>query len=307
MTLTAILAGYAADLFAGHSVIVSNNDLDLLATHYTENAGPDADRWFRELVTTPNPERLGFRDAYVANLRDREPELMVLLRKGLGVGLTAEEVERLRSYKAALKLPKGVEVEDLVVRPSTPTGMFSVFLRLMRDVTRIEHDDRRAVVYRNVLGHWTVDYEDSPGRPCDSSCSMAWTESIALLTARAFVLAPRVPDEDVTELVLHDLKNATFADLMRTIKPAKGLTKPRAALLLKLDGVRLEYVSNVLLYAGLFKRWPRPDHKTLLSLVLAGYVRVFKVYGALPMAHAIHGASTEAHYRLEVRKPSEAK
>lgn len=226
---------------------------------------------------------------------------------GLGVGLTAEEVERLRSYKAALKLPKGVEVEDLVVRPSTPTGMFSVFLRLMRDVTRIEHDDRRAVVYRNVLGHWTVDYEDSPGRPCDSSCSMAWTESIALLTARAFVLAPRVPDEDVTELVLHDLKNATFADLMRTIKPAKGLTKPRAALLLKLDGVRLEYVSNVLLYAGLFKRWPRPDHKTLLSLVLAGYVRVFKVYGALPMAHAIHGASTEAHYRLEVRKPSEAK
>ncbi len=309
MTLTATLAGYAADLFAGHTVVLSDAYLDALADHYKSVDGPEADRWFRQLVTEKNPDRLGVLDAYVCYLRDRQPELLALLRQGLIIGLNAEQAELLRAYKAGVDCSVHVEVETLDIREAGSNGLHGVSLHVRRNVTRMEFWDRRVMVYCNALGHWTVDYQDSVNRPTDSECNTGWSEADALGVARSYVYAPRIADLDVTASIVADLKAATHSEVMRAVKPIAKLTKPRAAVLLRAEGLRLEFVSNVMIYARAFKdtkSWSRVEHKMLLGLVLGGYLKVYKVNGALPMAHSVTGASTEAHYRLEVCKPLDA-
>ena len=307
MTLTATLAGYAADLFAGHTVMLSDAYLDTLADHYKTADGPEADRWFHQLVTEPNPDRVGVLDAYVCYLRDRQPELLALLRKGLIIGLNAGQAELLRVYKAGVDCSVHTDSETLDIRPAGPNGLHSASLHVRRNVSRMEFWDRRAMVYCNALGHWTVDYLDTPNRPMDSECNTGWAEEDALKVARAYVYAPRIADLDVTASIVADLKAATHSEIMRTVKATAALTKPRAAVLLRAEGLRLEFVSNVMIYARVFKGWSKVDHKMLLGLMLGGYIKVYKVSGALPMAHSVSGVSTEAHYRLEVCKPSEGK
>jgi hypothetical protein len=307
MTLTATLAGYAADLFAGHTVVLSDAYLDALADHYKNADSPEAERWFHQLVTEPNPDRLGVLDAYVCYLRDRQPELLALLRQGLIIGLNADQAELLRVYKAGVDCSVHTEIETLDIRAAGQNGLHSVSLHVRRNVTRMEFWDRRVLVYCDALGHWTVDYQDSTNRPTDSECDTGWSEADALGVARSYVYATRVADLDVTASVIADLKAATHSEVMRTVKPIAGLTKPRAAVLLRAEGLRLELVSNALIYARAFKTtksWSRVEHKTLLGLVLGGYIKIYKVSGALPMAHAVSGASTEAHYRLAAHRSS---
>lgn len=303
MTLTPILAGYVADLFTGHTVVLSDAYLNELTAHFNEADGPEANRWFRQLVTEPNPERVGVLDAYVCYLRDRQPELLALLRKGLSIGLSSEQAEALRVYKAGVDCSVQADIEVLDIRAANPAGMHTVTLHVRRNVSRLEFWGRRVMVYCNALGHWTVDYQDSDKRPCDSECRTDWTEDDALKVARAFVFSTRVADLDVTSSVISDLRAATHAAVMRGVKPAKGLTKPRAAVLLKVDGLCLEFLSNVLIYAKAFKGWGKTEHKMLLSLALAGYVRVVKVDGPLPAEYKVEGASTGCHYKLAVNKP----
>lgn len=182
--------GKLADLFRGHDVAVGHRELDMLSEHLQDDDTPEARRYFHELVTVPNPEQYGWRDTFVAHLRNREPELLARMREGGAFGLTSEQVDRLRSYKLGQPLPTDVELEELVVKPAHD-GWHTVFLFVKKHGTRYACGDRQALVYCNALNQWTVDLLESPMRPFDSSCDTRWKEADAIEAARAFVFEPR--------------------------------------------------------------------------------------------------------------------
>jgi hypothetical protein len=113
---------------------------------------------------------------------------------------------------------------------------------------------------------------------------------------------------DVTEQIIEGvLYAARYSPIMRGVKPATSLTKPRAAILLRIDGLCLEKISNALIYAYVFRVWSKVEHKTLLSLLLGGFVRVLECDGP-PTTHVVSEAARGAthHLRLMVHPVARA-
>jgi hypothetical protein len=49
----------------GERVLLNDTILDQLAAYFAAHEGADAERFFRQLATMPNPQRLGLQDRYV--------------------------------------------------------------------------------------------------------------------------------------------------------------------------------------------------------------------------------------------------
>ncbi len=58
---------------AGEMVVAGFQTLDDMSDHFSKNDGPDADLYFREVASMPNPHRIGLYDTYVAFIYDRLP------------------------------------------------------------------------------------------------------------------------------------------------------------------------------------------------------------------------------------------
>lgn len=107
---------------------------------------------------------------------------------------------------------------------------------------------------------------------------------------------------DVTEQIVADVRYArTLPAHLRNLRPATKLTPAGRAVLDTIDGTRLGYVSNPLVYESTFRHWPKQRHKTLLRLLLGGHVRVLRVDGPLPGEHLPGrvGAHADNHYLLQ--------
>lgn len=111
-----------------------------------------------------------------------------------------------------------------------------------------------------------------------------------------------IDSQDVTEQQVANLKDAArFAKLMNGVLPAKGLTPARELVLSKIDNRTLGFVSNALIYDEGMRDLSKTEHKAALSLVLGGFVRIFKVYGKLPGTYSQSrvGAGESFHYVLK--------
>jgi hypothetical protein len=53
----------------GERVIVSAETLDVLADRFKDDSGADANLFFRQLATVPNPNRVGVKDEFIAFLK----------------------------------------------------------------------------------------------------------------------------------------------------------------------------------------------------------------------------------------------
>lgn len=110
-----------------------------------------------------------------------------------------------------------------------------------------------------------------------------------------------VSEEDVTERVASDITYAARSSkLAAGVAEAKALTPAREAVLDKLNGRRLGFVSNAVIYDEGMRDLSKTEHKIALGLVLGGQLRVLKVLGALPGTHARSriGADGPSHYVL---------
>ena len=113
--------------------------------------------------------------------------------------------------------------------------------------------------------------------------------------------ATQLTTEDVTLRVITDLRYAIQVSRRLKVSPARTLTPARRAVLASAAGLTLGRVSNPLFYDETFRSWRLVDHKALLALALAGYIRVLEVRGDLPGGHSKGrvGAHAGYHYRLE--------
>ena len=108
---------------------------------------------------------------------------------------------------------------------------------------------------------------------------------------------------DVTERVISDIQYAARFSKVAGATPAKGMTTARAKVLAKLDGRLLGYVSNAPIYDEGMRDLSKSEHKTAISLILGGFVKIEQILGPLPGDHAKArvGAREAYHYKLTAK------
>ena len=88
---------------------------------------------------------------------------------------------------------------------------------------------------------------------------------------------------------------------LRAVKPAKSLTPTRLAVLRKLHGMRIDSVSNAVLYARQLRALKPVEHKAALALLLAGHLRVYRKPGPVTGERSpFSGVAEECHYEIRV-------
>jgi hypothetical protein len=110
--------------------------------------------------------------------------------------------------------------------------------------------------------------------------------------------------ENVTPQIIADIRSLSVRTYLRDLKPASGITPAGRKLLQLIHDMPLAFVSNPLVYDDAWRGWPKPRHKTLVRLLLGGFVQVYRVNGPLPGVHPTSriGARSPSHYLL--RAPS---
>lgn len=69
----AVLWGIIARLESGQSVITSNQSLDAISDLLKDDESERAARFFRNVITLPNPNRLGLLDVYITSYAELAP------------------------------------------------------------------------------------------------------------------------------------------------------------------------------------------------------------------------------------------
>jgi hypothetical protein len=110
--------------------------------------------------------------------------------------------------------------------------------------------------------------------------------------------------EDVTTTIISNTRHAVVPSHLRLLAPAPKITPTGRKVLKLVHDMRIGFVSNPLVYEDSFRHWPKVQHKTLLRLLLGGFLQVYRVNGPLPGNHPRSriGAHSISHYLL--RAPS---
>ncbi len=108
---------------------------------------------------------------------------------------------------------------------------------------------------------------------------------------------------DVTSTIVSDLRSGYLPVHLRGLSPAPKITPAGRTMLQQIDGLLLGYTSNPLAYDEAVRGFTKQQHKTLLRLLLGGFVQVFRVSGPLPGVHKQSrvGAHGQAHYMLRAK------
>lgn len=126
---------------------------------------------------------------------------------------------------------------------------------------------------------------------------------------RLFAMRERAADQEVTQQLLRDLRAGNMAsawrDRLRTITPMRKLTAAGQRVLQAVDGMRMAFVSNPLMYDAAVQRLPVRDQHTLYRLLLGGHLRVDRLRGPLRESRISKIGITDAlyHYRIVAVQP----
>jgi len=117
-------------------------------------------------------------------------------------------------------------------------------------------------------------------------------------------IAANPGEEDETERMINEIRFGPLPQQLRNIRPVNGckLTPPQRAVLQKIDGLRLPFLSKALVYANeIDRKLTIRERKTVLALLFGGAIRVYRERGPLPGDHpsSTIGAFSNSHYRIE--------
>lgn len=103
---------------------------------------------------------------------------------------------------------------------------------------------------------------------------------------------------DATEKISREMQSpyGTGPRHLLGLKPMVKITPAGERVLTKFDGTVMGYVSKPLYYSKEFRYLKKPEHKTLVRLVLAGHMRVFERFGSVDET-----PHSEYHYVLRRR------